>query len=162
MGMTKAQKLLSTLPSNKDYYKKMKGKRPVDVMRVSIDPQTKQLMEVLESIIKTSKIFEERQQAKDKLRELKKFQCERTMDHKVAKFIGNGDVSNTFKDLRCIPDKKRKLVLNQKELDFEALTNKISTLEEKLQTTTVKARAIRYKKELKELYKVYEEFQSWA
>lgn len=160
MGMTKAQKLLSTLPKNKDYYKKMKGKKPVDVMRVSIDPQTKQLMEVLESIIKTSKILEERQQAKAKLKELKKFQCERTMDHKVAKFIGNGDVANTFKGLRCVPNKKQLIILNKKELELEALINKINAIEEKLATTQVKARAIRYKKELKILYKQYEEFQA--
>lgn len=158
MGKTRIQQITCTL-TNKDYRKKTKGLcKPL--VPVNISDDKKLLIKTLGEVIKTSKDFDMKFQAKAKLKELRRG-LEKSMDWKTAKYISNGDISEVFKVMKCVPDKKKNiLVLNQKELDFEKLVREISRLEDKVATSLVKVRVIEAKKKLKELYKVYENWSA--
>lgn len=158
VGATRQQQI-TCKPSNTEYRKKTKG-HCSPLVPVNIPDDVKLLKVTLEYVVKNSKDIDLKIQAKKRLRALN-FSLEKSMDWKTAKYISNGDISEVFKGMKCVPDKKKNiLVLNQKELDFEKLVQEISRLEDKVATSLVKVRVIEAKKKLKELYKVYENWSA--
>lgn len=158
MGKTKVQQQSGEL-KNKNYRSAAKGHYCKPLVPINIDPATKQLIAILTDIIKTTKNTDERVQARAKLKELNKAQ-EKSMDWKTAKYIGNGDVSQVFQAMRNTRTNKKLLVLNQKQLDLDALIIRINELEYKVANSTVKARVKEAKKQLKELNKQYENWSN--